>query len=179
MDLGGWYDLDTKEWKFLLDIIFVTAMLPPTKVRSQISLRYLKYFHLLQADPLSNESLQHIFGSLLDWHLAEWLLPGLLERKDVYVRATIELYNGVLACKELQPTPARPTYIFSIRDIGKVIQGISRAVPSSCPTLEDFTSLWLHESLRVFADRLMSETDIEQFEKILECKQALLIFYLP
>jgi hypothetical protein len=23
MDTGGWYDLDTKEWKFLEDMIFI------------------------------------------------------------------------------------------------------------------------------------------------------------
>ena len=30
MDEGGWYDLDTMDWKYLDNIIFVAAMGPPS-----------------------------------------------------------------------------------------------------------------------------------------------------
>jgi hypothetical protein len=29
MDTSGWYDLETKEFKYLQDMVFITAMLPP------------------------------------------------------------------------------------------------------------------------------------------------------
>ena len=30
MDLGGWFDLDSKEWKYLEDITFIASMGPPS-----------------------------------------------------------------------------------------------------------------------------------------------------
>jgi dynein heavy chain len=43
MDMGGWYDLDNKEWKFLEDITFIAAMGPPNQGRNQVSLRVTRY----------------------------------------------------------------------------------------------------------------------------------------
>lgn len=37
MDVGGWYDLETKEFKTLLDITFVNSMLPPTGGRNVVT----------------------------------------------------------------------------------------------------------------------------------------------
>ena len=50
MDYGGWYDLETKEFKYLQDIVFITAMLPPTGGRNNVTLRCLRHFHLLYAN---------------------------------------------------------------------------------------------------------------------------------
>ena len=47
MDTGGWYDLDTKEWKNLMDITFIASMLPPTGGRNVVTMRYLRHFSLL------------------------------------------------------------------------------------------------------------------------------------
>lgn len=51
MDNMGWYDLDTKEWKYLQDIIFITAMLPPTGGRNTVSLRYMRHYNLMYVEP--------------------------------------------------------------------------------------------------------------------------------
>ena len=37
MDYGGWYDLESREFKYLQDITFVAAMLPPGGGRNSIS----------------------------------------------------------------------------------------------------------------------------------------------
>ena len=37
MYLGGWYDLETKEWKYLEDMFIVTAMSPPILGRNDIT----------------------------------------------------------------------------------------------------------------------------------------------
>jgi dynein heavy chain len=43
MDLGGWFDLDSKEWKFLEDITFIASMGPPNQGRNQVSLRVTRF----------------------------------------------------------------------------------------------------------------------------------------
>jgi dynein heavy chain len=50
MDMGGWYDLDTKEFKEMIGVTWVTAMLPPAG-RSSLTNRYLRHFNLLYAQP--------------------------------------------------------------------------------------------------------------------------------
>lgn len=51
MDLGGWYDLDTKEWKYLEDIIFTVAMGPPSQGRNSITKRCSRHFNVLYSEP--------------------------------------------------------------------------------------------------------------------------------
>lgn len=68
MDNGGWYDLADKTWKYLCDIIFITAMLPPTGGRNPVTLRYMRHFNLLYVEPFEGESLQRIFSNILEWY---------------------------------------------------------------------------------------------------------------
>lgn len=47
MDTGGWYDLETKEMKYLTSINFVAAMLPATGGRNVVTMRYLRHYNLI------------------------------------------------------------------------------------------------------------------------------------
>jgi len=47
MDYGGWFDLETKDFKYLCDIIFLGAMQPPGGGRNTITRRYLRHYALL------------------------------------------------------------------------------------------------------------------------------------
>jgi len=52
-----------------------------------------------------------------------------------------------------------------MRDIAKVFQGLLMA---NCRTVSDndmFAKLWLHETSRVFLDRLSTREDIEFFKE--------------
>ena len=67
MDTGGWYDIETKEWKFLQDMILIGAMQPPGGGRSVITRRLLRHFALLFILPFDRESLSRIFTWVLRW----------------------------------------------------------------------------------------------------------------
>jgi len=130
MDNMGWYDLDTKEWKYLQDIIFITAMLPPTGGRNTVSLRYMRHYNLMYVEPFENESLFRIFSNILEWYFINQAQPiskSITSLKDNIVNSTIEVYNKVQNSKELLPTPAKSHYTYNLRDISKVFQGISKA----------------------------------------------------
>lgn len=47
------------------------------------------------------------------------------------------------------------------------VQGILFALPESIRYPMDLVHLWLHESSRVYSDKLMEEKDVELFNKIL------------
>ena len=96
MDNQGWYDLDTKEFKYLCDIVFITSMLPPSGGRNTVTQRYLRHFNLLYVQPFETDSLKRIFGYVLEWYFLN--LPAQLPKSitsfaDNMVNSTIELYN--------------------------------------------------------------------------------------
>lgn len=70
-----------------------------------------------------------------------------------------------LISTELLPTPSKFHYTFNLRDISKVFQGMLMYRPQSSNTLEAVWKLWYNELSRVFADRLVEETDREWFGK--------------
>lgn len=57
------------------------------------------------------------------------------------------------------PTPAKSHYTFNLRDFTRVIKGILLLPASRCKTVEKFFRLWVHETCRVFGDRLIDDND--------------------
>ena len=66
------------------------------------------------------------------------------------------------------PTPAKSHYIFNMRDISKVFQGLYLANKNFCESKEQIIKLWGHEILRVFYDRLVDDEDQKKFKKLLD-----------
>eukprot|EP00959_Pyramimonas_sp_CCMP1952_P457692 9475364-Pyramimonas_sp.AAC.1 len=70
------------------------------------------------------------------------------------VAATVSVYNAIR--EAMLPTPAKSHYTFNLRDLARVIQGVLRADSKEvAKDPKELLSLWLHENLRVFSDRLV------------------------
>ena len=82
--------------------------------------------------------------------------------------ATIKVYNFMST--RMLPTPTKIHYLFNLRDISKVFQGMLRAHKDFHDTKEAMTRLWVHECFRVFCDRLVTERDQTDFTKLMEEK---------
>jgi dynein heavy chain len=59
-------------------------------------------------------------------------------------------------------------YIFSLRDLSRIIQSLLQTTPERFDTIERFTRVWLHECIRIFSDRFNDSNDEELFQQILE-----------
>jgi len=66
------------------------------------------------------------------------------------------------------PTPAKSHYTFNLRDFTRVIKGILLLPASRCKTLEKFFRLWVHETWRVFGDRLVDDGDCTKLFEIMK-----------
>lgn len=57
------------------------------------------------------------------------------------------------------PTPSKCHYLFNLRDFARVIKGILLVPSSRMKDPNKLVLLWVHETYRVFYDRLIDETD--------------------
>jgi dynein heavy chain len=65
----------------------------------------------------------------------------LIDNKSI-VNATLSLYE--MSKVQFLPTPSKSHYVFNIRDVSKVIQGISMIKPSLLSSPDYLVKLWVH-----------------------------------
>ena len=65
---------------------------------------------------------------------------------DVMTQATVEMYEAVV--NRFLPTPTKIHYLFNLRDISRVFQGLLRAHKDFHDTKVAMTRLWIHECFR-------------------------------
>ena len=79
------------------------------------------------------------------------------------IRSTLQIYEDLL--RICVPTPTKFHYIFSLRDLSRIIQGLLQTTPERFGTIDRFTRVWLHECTRVFADRFLDHRDQTVFQE--------------
>ena len=168
MDHQGWYERKPPcAFKTLIDIQFLGSMGPPGGGRNPVTMRFLRHFNYISFAEMSDGSIHRIFDTIFSANLHK-SFPG---REDIYtlsskiMDATISVYNIIR--KELLPTPSKSHYQYNLRDFAKVVQGCMRADPKVLQTGDQILALWLHESSRVFADRLITNEDSAWFKGML------------
>lgn len=70
--------------------------------------------------------------------------------------------------KAFLPTPAKFHYVFNMRELSRVFQGVFRPGPDVVSDEGALVMLWRHEALRVFSDKLTSHADKKKLRKQLD-----------
>jgi len=156
IDSGGFYDRTKLFWKDVQDVVTIACAAPPGGGRSEVTPRFVRQFNVMCVPPTSTASMDLIFSSILNGFLQRFQ-PDIQKQSRAIVDSTVEVYARISA--ELLPTPARFHYTFNLRDISKVFQGLLMIKPKSCQTPDVMAKLWIHESMRVFHDRLINADD--------------------
>ncbi|XP_013412698.1 dynein heavy chain 2, axonemal [Lingula anatina] len=167
LDYGFWYDRQKQTVKFVKDMFLLTAMGPPGGGRTQISTRLQSKFNLLNMTFPQDSQIKRIFGSMINQKLQDFE-EEVKPIGDVVTQATLELYQAIVG--RFLPTPTKIHYLFNLRDISKVFQGMLRANKNYHDTKAAITRLWIHECFRVFSDRLVDTSDMEAFIGMLSDK---------
>jgi dynein heavy chain len=79
--------------------------------------------------------------------------------------ATIKLYKRVLI--KLPPTPTKSHYTFNLRDIFNIFRGILNSSSNRLVEIVMLYRLWIHESLRIFSDRMINDTDANTLKELI------------
>lgn len=168
LDQGYWFELETREKRHSAGLLLGVAMAAPESGLAAPSPRLLRHFFLFSAPEFGRASMTAIFAAVLDWHFASGsFLRSVTDLRDALVSASVELFNLVRAERALLPTPAKSHYLFSLRDVSRVFRGFAKSSPRSLGGAEEAIKLWVHESLRVYSDRLSEDRDKILFRDLL------------
>nr|XP_020476144.1 LOW QUALITY PROTEIN: dynein heavy chain 2, axonemal [Monopterus albus] len=163
IDYGFWYDRQKQIQMSIKDMFLLASMGPPGGRRTHISGRLQSRFNLINMTFPNDSQIRQIFSTVIKQKLQGFKTVNLIG--EVLTQATIELYHAVTA--HFLPTPAKIHYLFNLRDMSKVFQGLLRAHPHFHDTKNTITRLWIHECFRVFSDRLVNHSDIEAFNTLM------------
>ena len=165
LDFRGFYDRQKLFWKKITNFMLLCACTPPGGGRNEMSARFLKHFNIISLPEPSTKTLSKIFSSLLSGFLEHSFADNIKKTTEAVVSSTIDVYFRII--ETLKPTPARFHYMFNLRDVSKVFQGILMVSAKSLPTPESMARLWIHESCRIFGDRLINSEDLRWFTELL------------
>ncbi|XP_060528447.1 dynein axonemal heavy chain 2 isoform X3 [Cylas formicarius] len=160
IDYGFWYDRQKQTKKYIEKMHILAAMGPPGGGRNVISDRLQSRFNVVNMTFPDETTVERIYSGMLQQHLAAFDESVKLVGNAV-TQTTIDLYQNVSL--KMLPTPNKMHYLFNLRDISKVFQGLLRSHKDYQNDRASLLRLWIHECFRVFYDRLIDDSDQEWF----------------
>ena len=149
------------------DMRYVGAMGPPGGGRNPTDPRFVARFVTFNLTPPKEEILQYIFGNIINQYYDQ---PGFKSNvKDCGNKMVTMLLNVFRHVQErLPPTPSKFHYIFTMNDLGKIVEGCCLATPDKFTKDSQVIRLWRNECTRIFTDRLTHSDDVNVVQLKLE-----------
>ncbi|KAK6624385.1 hypothetical protein RUM44_011244 [Polyplax serrata] len=166
IDHSHWYDPKDTSKLELVDILFVGGMLPAGGGSNEITSRFVRHQYIVGIESFEESTLTKIFGSIMEWHLNKNFDDTIKRLGKALVGATLDVYQNAIV--SFLPTPAKSHYLFNLRDFSRVVRGVLLCPSTHMVEAEKFVRLWIHESYRVFQDRLIDEKDKNTFFGIVQ-----------
>eukprot|EP00985_Skeletonema_marinoi_P025985 scaffold19647_cov107-Skeletonema_marinoi.AAC.1 len=180
VEYGGFYFLDKDkrgDFKTCEDLLYLAAMQHPGGGKNDIPNRLKRNFFIFNLVLPSITSINDIYGQMLDGRFTGQDFDAeTLNVVGKLTDATIRLWRTMKT--KMLPTPAKFHYVFNMRDLSRVFQGILFTPKESIlegglrakeGLLENFSpqnmllGLWRHECDRVFCDKLATEKDKDNY----------------
>lgn len=168
MDHEGWYEYNTERLNFrkVVKVQFAAAMGPPGGGRNPVTDRFLRHFNFISFPEMEDDVAFKIFDTILGTWVNHNLPEAMQSITKPVVQSSIDLYNKVR--EKMLPTPSKSHYTFNLRDLAKIFSGILSSNPKALSSESDVLRLWIHESMRVFSDRLVNDDDRNSFKEFIK-----------
>ena len=125
LEQGGMYSLEKPigDMKMIVDCQYLAAMNTPGGGKNDIPNRLKRHFAVFNVPLPSVAAINNIFGQLVAGRFSADACGGPVhDAAQKLVPITIELWNKVQA--KMLPTPAKFHYLFNMRELSKVFQGV-------------------------------------------------------
>uniref|UniRef100_A0A7N8YQ50 Dynein, axonemal, heavy chain 9 n=1 Tax=Mastacembelus armatus TaxID=205130 RepID=A0A7N8YQ50_9TELE len=164
MDYNHWYDRNKLLLKEIHNVQYVSCM-NPTAGSFTINPRLQRHFSVFALSFPGVEALSTIYTSILSQHLrGEGFSTALQKNCPTVVQLALALHQRVSST--FLPTAVKFHYIFNLRDLSNIFQGILFCTAECLKAPADLLKIYMHESNRVYRDKLVEEQDFQVFDKL-------------
>ncbi|XP_058845803.1 dynein axonemal heavy chain 17-like [Acipenser ruthenus] len=164
MDHGHWYDRSKLTLKDIHNCQYVACM-NPTSGSFTIDPRLQRHFFVFAVSFPGQEALHAIYSTILSQHLSMNSFAMALQKFCAMLVAGALSFHQKITSSFL-PTAVKFHYVFNLRDLSNIFQGLLFSSAECVKTNIDMIRLWLHETDRVYGDKLINDKDKELFAKI-------------
>lgn len=163
-DYAGWYSRDKLTWREI-NTVQTVSCLNPTAGSFFIDKRLQRSYCTFSVQLPATEILEYVFSSILTAHFDSFS-PDVQKTGMKIVKASIDLQK--IVADNFMPTAIKFHYVFNLRDLGNVFEGLLRSEPAHYTASLPMIRLWVHECERVFADRMITEQDLTRYMELVE-----------
>jgi dynein heavy chain len=156
------YDRNKLSLKNIADTQMVACM-NPTAGSFLVNPRLQRRFATFAVGMPGPTSLLTIYQTFLNGHLRPWKEEFQNIATNI-IKSALGLHNQISAT--FRKTAANFHYEFNIRHLSNVFQGLLTSQKENFAEPQKFVELWLHESERVYGDRLVSPKHLLQYRAL-------------
>jgi dynein heavy chain len=160
-DYGHWYDRTKMQLKDIINTLKFACM-NPTAGSFFVNPRLQRHFWMLAIPFPESSSLFTIYSAFLTTHFSKFK-GSIQENVASIIKTTLQVHSEVE--KNFRKTAKNFHYEFNVRHLTNIFQGLLVAKPEAIKEPESLIKLWIHETERIYGDRLVSKQHINIFKQ--------------